>query len=135
MKIFYMQNKSLYSQLKVIANKNRISIFERTIEYINKNDINEKVYACGLYIFLKNKTINEQINLSRKAKILNKQAKTVDDEIELTFPRILIDENKNEREKGLILLHELGHHFAVLNDGDYSDESANKMKDYILGLI
>lgn len=62
------------------------------------------------------------------------ELKLVEDESSLFFPRILIDNGKDEASKGKILLHELGHHFAILKYNDYSDEKANEMKNYILKL-
>lgn len=140
--------KTIGDALNKIAKKEGIGVFDLSYDELNKDEKNESEKACGAYINIKRddeyvekvkKTYNDILEMEKKfgmpyhimyEKEFNKPSnfKTHD----FCFPRIVIakDQNTNrwtELYYFKIFAHELGHHFAIKNKNDSSEERANEI--------
>jgi len=109
--------KKFYNYLLYIIRKERIflsnlnSIEELNIDNI-KNNIPREKWRIGCYIY------DKHLNF-----IQPKFHET---------PKIILYKRKHEIENTFILAHEIGHHFAITKDKDFTEERANW---YILELL
>lgn len=140
--------KTINDTLNKIARKEGIGVFDLSYDELNKDEKDEKKKACGVYVNLKKddeftekikKTYNDILEIEKKYGIpfhvmYEKEFKKPSSVriYKFHFPRIEIakDENPNrwtELYYFKTFAHELGHHFAIKNENNRSEERANEI--------
>jgi hypothetical protein len=119
----------VYDILKNVCEKENVSLFEVKNDILNK-DRKEEYYASGMYISLKNYSMQKMKEKTEMLKKLFNEEIRHDNllEIEYTYPRILISEESKIKYDlvEITLAHELGHHYLNIRGIEQSEESADK---------
>ena len=131
--------------LERLSKEEKVPVFYKTYEELNKNETNEKEKAVGMYVHTKNaehqKRCDDFVN---QVKELEREWKRPFNDIckivgvdktmevdEFVLPKILLCREVAMKYGGLLSLyathfHEFGHHFAIKQCGDRSEEAADK---------
>lgn len=139
--------KTIGDALNKIAKKEDIGVFDLSYDELNKNEKNGENEACGAYIFTEDneylkkikKIYNDMVEIEKKyetpyhilyEKQFNKPSNTRTHDF--CIPRIEIAKDKNPSRWTKLyyfktFAHELGHHFAIKNENDRSEERADEI--------
>lgn len=124
----------LYQKLMLICENEKIGVYIKSIQEINKENKNGDE-AVGRYYYLLNtelmvkcedvlndiKKIENCYNIEFSEYCKQHNMKYYEKEI-FTYPRILLADDLNLKSRIGVFIHELGHHFAVKEKGKNHDE-------------
>lgn len=131
--------------LERLGKEENVPVFYKTYEELNKNETNEKEKAVGMYVHSASaehqKKCDDALQEIRQmerdwrkpyneiCRLVGVESRLIEDDFVL--PKILLCREMTMKYGGLLSLyathfHEFGHHFAIKQCGDRSEEAADK---------